>query len=661
MTSPGIDPRLVAALVADVAALRGQLDRVSRGLSALQNTLAASSPAPGAALAQAPVGHLPPAQPGPLPQAPGLPLPQANAVPMPPAAAVPVPQAGPMPQMPAGPAHPGPVHPGPAPMASPPLPTAPKQPWWQRDGVVSRILAVAGGVVTLIGLGMLVGLAIQAGWFGPAARVASGGVLSVALVGIAERLIRRPGGRVGALAVGATGIAGLTVTVMAAGDVGYRWLPPIAAVGALVVVTALGLAAARHWSAQSTTVVTAAAVSAFAWPTVGDHPLLVAPLLLGLQVAVLLLQYPRVWPVAYFAAALVPMVALMPATSDFRYQSAAVLLSLVAMVIAVVAATATLRRVDPQQRGLATAAGIGVVVPILPLLVALGDNSPELRLGDLAILAIVALVTGVAAMPIRRSPLPVVVRISLGVVAVICVLRLALAAREPITTSVVLMLVAVVLLAIAVATRSMAGWATGWLFGVLGLITAVDSYGDGLLSEWLRDDLDGGAAMVGVLTVLAAGAGIVAGRRLRNPEAASDLVIAGQVLIGLLGVTLTTVAVGTLINPEPSGWVAGHCAATVAWMAVAVASLQRGLVDRDNPRIWLIAGLGLAAMATAKLFLFDLASLGGVPRALAFLLVGVLLLVAGTRYARSFAERRGETEQAASGRAASGQPGPPAQ
>lgn len=658
MTSPGIDPRLVAALVADVAALRGQLDRVSRGLSALQNTLAAS-PA-GTPLPQAPVG--------PVPQAPVGPLPQAAAVPGPPAAGVPIQQApvgpGPMPQTSAGPVQPMSPPLGPPmgpPMAPPPLPparpAAPRQPWWQRDGVVSRILAVAGGVVTLIGLGMLVGLAIQAGWFGPAARVASGGVLSVALVGIAERLIRRPGGRVGALAVGATGIAGLTVTVMAAGDVGYRWLPPMAVLGCLVLVFALGLAAARRWDSQSVAVVTVAAAAAFTWSAIGDHPLLVAPLLLGLQVAVLLLQYPRIWAVAHLFAGLLPMVSLIPPTSDFRYQSAVVLLALVAMVIAVVGGTATLRRVDdPQRRGLATAAGIAVVVPILPLLVALGDNSPELRLGDLAILAIVALVTGIAAMPIRRSPLPVVVRISLGVVAVICVLRLALAAREPITTSVVLMLVAVVLLSIAVATRSMAGWATGWLFGVLGLITAVDRYGDGLLTEWLRDDLDGGAAMLGVLTVLAAGAGIVAGRRLRNPEVASDLVIAGQVLIGLLGVTLTTVAVGTLINPEPSGWVAGHCAATVAWMAVAVASLQRGLVDRDNPRIWLVAGLGLAAMATAKLFLFDLASLGGVPRALAFLLVGVLLLIAGTRYARTFAERRAETE-----RAASGQPGPPVQ
>lgn len=629
MTSPGIDPRLVAALVADVAALRGQLDRVDRGLHALQNTLAAT-PAP----ASTPVAPMPMPMPGSIPGSIAAPPPGSIARPLP------------------GPPIPPPAVPPRGAGAG-----SPAQPWWQRDGVVSKVLAVAGGVVTLMGVAMLVGLAIQAGWFGPAARVGSGGLLSLVLLGVAERLIHRPGGRVGALAVGSTGVAGLAVTVMAMGEVGYRWLAALPAAGALVAVAAIGLLLAQRWSSQAVAAVTTAALGSVAWLSIGDAPALGALLLLGVQIAVLVVQYPRVWAVVHLFAGLLPISALLPLTGT-RHIALVVTLSLVAMVIATVAATATLRRVgEPEHRGLSTAAAIAIVAPLLPLLVAIGDNSPPLGLGNLAILLTLALVAGAATLPIRRTPLPAVVRTALGVVAVVTTLRLALAAREPITTEVVLMMVALVLLAIAISTRSMLGWVTGWFFGTLGLLVALGRYGDGLVYVWLRDDLDGAAVMFGALTVLAVAAGITAGRRLRAAGNASDLMIAGHVLIGLLGVTLTSVAVGTLINPEASGWVAGHCAATVVWMAVAVASLQRGLVDRDNPRVWLIAGLSLAAMATAKLFLFDLSSLGGVPRALAFLLVGVLLLIAGTRYARTFAERRGEITDAQ----AHAQAGPPVQ
>lgn len=643
MTSPGIDPRLVSALVTDVTALRGQLDRVSRGLAALQNTLAAGGAVPGVPLSppvaqqppitQQPVAHQPVAQQQPVYQ-------QQPVRPSPPSPQLPSAQP-PSPQPPL-------ITPRP-----PAPPSEPEQPWWQRDGVVSKVLAIAGGVVTLIGVGMLVGLAIQAGWFGPQARVAAGGLLSVALVGIADRLIRRPGGRAAALAVGSTGIAGLTVTVMAAGEIGYRWLPAVPAALALALAAALGLAAAHRWSSQAAAAVTTAAVGILTWPTVGDHPVVGASVLLVLQVAVLVVQYPRIWPVAHLFAGLLPLVAYTPAMLGPSEKSLAIMMSVVALVVATVGAAATVQRIgESPRRGLNTVAGIAVAVPVFPLMGAFSIGNSSLRVGDLIILLLIAILTGAAALPLRRTPLPGVVRVGLGVVAACCALRLAFAAQDPFSTEVVLMAIAVVLLAVSVVTRSLAGWATGWLFGVCGLIAAVDRYADGLFDERLRHGLDVAAILFGVVTVVAAGLGIVAGRRMRNVGGAADVMIASQVLVGLLGVTLTSVATGTLVNPEPSGWVAGQCAATVAWMVVAVASLQRGLLDRDNPRIWLASGLSLAAMATAKLFLFDLASLGGVPRALAFLLVGVLLLVAGTRYARSFAERREENDAAAA------QPGP---
>jgi uncharacterized membrane protein len=55
--------------------------------------------------------------------------------------------------------------------------------------------------------------------------------------------------------------------------------------------------------------------------------------------------------------------------------------------------------------------------------------------------------------------------------------------------------------------------------------------------------------------------------------------------------------------------------------------------DRDGPAA-LRVGLVLAIAAVAKLFLFDLATLPGLVRALAFIAVGVLLLATGTWYYR---------------------------
>ncbi|MGB7363536.1 MAG: DUF2339 domain-containing protein, partial [Rhodococcus sp. (in: high G+C Gram-positive bacteria)] len=155
MTSD-IDPRLVHVLSGEVASLQQHLLRVGHDLDILRSQLLSS---------QKPV----PAR---------MPLPAQLPVPL-----------GPSPQ-------------------GPPLPRPePTPPWWQRDGVVSRLLAAAGAAVTVIGVVMLVVLAAQSGWFGPGARVAAGAVLSGALVAVAHRIVDRPGGRIGAVASAAAGFA----------------------------------------------------------------------------------------------------------------------------------------------------------------------------------------------------------------------------------------------------------------------------------------------------------------------------------------------------------------------------------------------------------------------------------------------------------------------
>ena len=78
--------------------------------------------------------------------------------------------------------------------------------------------------VTLVGVVLLLVLAAKAGLLRPEIRVAGGVALSVALVGVGVRLRGRPGGRIGAIALAATGIAAAYLDVIAITTI-YRWVP----------------------------------------------------------------------------------------------------------------------------------------------------------------------------------------------------------------------------------------------------------------------------------------------------------------------------------------------------------------------------------------------------------------------------------------------------
>jgi uncharacterized membrane protein len=82
---------------------------------------------------------------------------------------------------------------------------------------------------------------------------------------------------------------------------------------------------------------------------------------------------------------------------------------------------------------------------------------------------------------------------------------------------------------------------------------------------------------------------------------------------------------------------------TVGWALASVVVLRQPLRSSDHSAGWIRLGLGLAAAATGKLFLVDLALLPGLARGVAFLLVGLLLLALGISYAKAYERARGET------------------
>jgi uncharacterized membrane protein len=87
--------------------------------------------------------------------------------------------------------------------------------------------------------------------------------------------------------------------------------------------------------------------------------------------------------------------------------------------------------------------------------------------------------------------------------------------------------------------------------------------------------------------------------------------------------------------PNRSGFLLGHVVITVSWTVAALVLLVRG-IEVGALRV---IGLVLVGVAVLKLVLFDLSALDGMARVAAFLSAGLILLAAGSRYARLVASR----------------------
>ena len=175
----------------------------------------------------------------------------------------------------------------------PPVQTVvPKSP--RDEGWIGKLLAVAGVAVTLVGVVLLLVLAAQAGLLRPEFRVAAGGGLAVALVAVAAWLYRRPGGRVGAIALAATGIAAAYMDVIAVTSV-YGWVS--APVGLLVaaIIGGGGLTLARRWDSQHLGVLVLVPLIVLAPVVIGGITLLLVSFMLALAAASLPVQLGKDW------------------------------------------------------------------------------------------------------------------------------------------------------------------------------------------------------------------------------------------------------------------------------------------------------------------------------------------------------------------------------
>ena len=383
-------------------------------------------------------------------------------------------------------------------------------------------------------------------------------------------------------------------------------------------------------------------------------PLLVA-LVLVLQVAASVVALRRAWPVLAGVGAAWPVlygtvVAGLAVPAD---RAGTIAVSAAVVVLGVAAAawsggTVSAGAPEPSvvtalPRGLRIGSVVAAPVPALTFAAAAGGWTGA----ALAFLAAVLLLAA-AALPGRDHVLRVVA-LAAGAVALFEATAVAL---DGDAQTAVLLGQGVALLTVAAVLRSRAVLAVGGLFATTGVLSAVAvQIPPSALAAFPSAPFVLGttpqraallaAVLMSALVLAAAVAALVASARvgLLGADARAARLWAPVGLVGLYGAAGLVIAVALLITPARSGFVAGHAVVTVSWIIVALVLLARG-VRRPALRI---AGLVLVAAAVAKLVLFDLVALDGLARVAAFLGAGLLLLTAGTRYARLVAEAESGT------------------
>lgn len=530
----------------------------------------------------------------------------------------------------AAPAHP--YHQGVrGPVMPPPVMKPRKAPWWQREGVVSKLLVLTGGAITLIGVVMMLVIAAHAGLLSPQVRVAGGTVLALVLIGAALWIHDRPGGSIGGVALAGTGIAGLFIVTVAVTTF-YEWLPVVGGLALAGVIAAASAALAMRWNSELLAVCVTVAVAALAPVlTEGVTDTLVWFLII-LQVVGLAPELVKRWAWLGLVRTM-PAVAVTAAYAMNVQNTAAVAASLVVLTLGVVSVLAS-RGADDE---LHSANFLTTAAPLFVLLSQV-DRDVALVTGGA-----VALVMGAGALGLRS--LTVLRRAALAAVAVVSALEACFIFTRGEWLPVLLLVPGLLVTVAGRTTKSPVAALAGVVLGGVGGAVYLTFASPEMLADagMATAHLSIGTTLGGlVLALWAVFAGLGTLDHLPEIPRSGTIAVAGAVV--LYGVTAAALSFGTAVAATP-GFHSAHLGVTVIWITTAMFVLAVGLRFPQYAAATLAGGLILAGCALAKLFLFDLSMLGGATRAAAFIAVGLVMLFAGSRYAQAFARIRGEQRQ----------------
>lgn len=514
-----------------------------------------------------------------------------------------------------------------APASTPGSPTAPEQPprnW------IGKALAAAGVAVTLIGVVLLVVLAAQAGLLAPPVRVVAGAVLAGALLAGAVWLYSREGGRVGAIALAATGIGGAYIDVVAVTTI-YQWLPAAAGLVISAVIAGGGLTLARRWDSEHLGLLVLVPLTVLAPVVVGDITLLLIGFMLALSAATLPVQLGKDWTWMYAARTAAGsgwvLLALVGASFGTNQQPWLAVAAAIAALLAIVSAVILLPR-SAHRTGVAVLAAVGAV-PVLGVSAAV-DRLPA----AFVIAAVAAAVLAVAQFGGSWPGVtPAVRQVWSALAAVAALVAVAVAFDGEVAGPLLLALAVVV----AVAGRhSVAAQCAALGFGVIGSMYFLALAGpETLTTATVPVSTEAISVLVSsVLLTLYALAQTWSLSRSRDADTGRVLIAIAAVVIAY-AVTVFTVTAGVLIGGTGGGFLAGHMTATICWIVLAAGLFgYAAKLDRADRSVPIGGGMALVTAAVAKLFLFDLGTLDGIFRVAVFIVVGLVLLGMGAGYAR---------------------------
>jgi uncharacterized membrane protein len=509
-------------------------------------------------------------------------------------------------------------------------------------------LAVAGGVVTLLGIVFVFALAASRGWIGPAVRCSIGAGVSIFLVGLAVLIRRRYGRMVAGLAAAGVGVGGLYITLYAASR-GYHLLWTGTALGAVVAVALLAAALALAWSSELLAVLGLVAV-VIAPPTVEGRLTALGLAASALAAAAALaIGRGRNWRtlggLSYGLLFTQTAVYIFDARrhgvfddiiggyrNDWQHRGAATALAIATAVLALAGAAAYgrgRRDIDVFVTLLATS-----TIPLTLFGVwALLDGAGERGAALLAITAAYALSAAAVSRVGQRD---------LGVLLLAFALFSGALATAFLLSNgslaVAWMLEGLMFLALARELKKPTFQAAGIAYlGVAAVhVLSVETPLDHLFTEQAHPAQHLGFLVLFVLA-LAGAALLLHGRPLLTDR--FDLAAAGA--SALLAVYAGSLMLLDLSQRLDGGelhakFQRGETMVSALWAVVALGLLAAGL-SRSSKELR-YAGLGLLVLALAKLFLFDLSQLSSLTRATSFLAVGITLLTGGflvQRLARS--------------------------
>jgi hypothetical protein len=510
-------------------------------------------------------------------------------------------------------------------------PDLPARPTLSTTQVVARVLAGIGALVTLVGVAFILVLAAQYGYFGPAPRTISAAMLGVVLAGGAFLLHRRDPDNAGGPALLATGMAAGFLSLVA-GTTLYHLVPGV--VG-LVLAGLLGIAVslvAALWRSEWLACLAVAAALVIG-PSVSGDVHLGAAFMVVLSAVASVAHLRMRWPAFHVARTLPTTFLLVGLAGTYGLSDKdAWLLVALSGVHAVMGALSALlgrRTATAEQWALASV----LVAPALPVLLLAMSRLPRLEgawvvLGAAVLYVVVALFRG------GRDWLRAT---GVALAGVFALTTVGLATH--------LSLVDVLAPGLAVAYAAAAGSLRSRAVGIVALVGSLVG-----LAGWVpvgvpaafgirfRDVLVGS-----LLVVLLAAVGHWATRRVLAHPSPGWLRYA-LIAVGMLGGAAVVTSAGSLLARTSGAPIAIHqtssVVVTVGWALASVVVLRQPLRSSDHAGGWIRLGLGLAAAATGKLFLVDLALLPGLARGVAFLLVGLLLLALGISYAKAYERAR---------------------